>query len=130
MTKYVELTWKDFQEQFRPIKNHFRKDPDEIMFETYGEELEFVISKVEENVVWTYGDGDYCTYVSGGYHYINRIGYYITEVPMEKDTEYQITISTEQECTCYKEEGYPNEEYGDPDCLECEGSGYVTNWID
>jgi hypothetical protein len=130
MTNYVELTWKEFEEQFRPIKNHFRKDPDEIMFETYGEELEFVVSKVEENKVWTYGDGDYCTYVSGGYHYINRIGYYITEVPMEKDTEYQITVSTEEECSCYKEDGYEDGEFGNVDCSECEGSGYVTNWSD
>ena len=130
MTNYVSLTWKEFEEQFRPIKNHLVKDPDQKMFETYGKELEFVQSKVEEGKVWTYGDGDFCTYVSSGYHYINRIGYYITEVPIEKDTYYEITISTEEECACYKEEGYEDGEFGNVDCSECEGSGYVTNWID
>jgi hypothetical protein len=130
MTKYVELTWKEFEEQFKPIKNHFRNDPAEIMFETYGEEEKFVLSKVEEGKVWTYGDGDFCTYVSGGYHYINRIGYYITEVPMDRDTEYQITISVEEECECYREEGYEDGDFGKADCEKCEGSGYVTNWVD
>jgi hypothetical protein len=130
-TKFVSLTWKEFEEQFKPIKNHFSKDPDETMFETYGEEVDFVLTKDTENKVWTYADGDYCSYVSSGYHYVNRIGYYITEVPYEEDTQYEIIVSTEVECECYDEDREDNNgEFGDANCLECEGYGLVTNYND
>jgi hypothetical protein len=131
MTNYVSLTWKEWQERFKPIKNHFAKnDPDLEMFETYGEEVEFVISKAEENKVWTWADGDYCSFVSNGYHFVNRIGYYVCEVPYDDDTEYEIIVSTEEECKCYREDGYEDGEYGDVNCEECEGSGLVTNYGD
>jgi hypothetical protein len=131
MTNYVSLTWKEWQERFKPIKNHFAKnDPDLEMFETYGEEVEFVISKAEENKVWTWADGDYSSFVSNGYHYVNRIGYYVCEVPYDNDTEYEIIVSTEEECKCYREDGYEDGEYGDVNCEECEGSGLVTNYGD
>ena len=130
MTTYVSLTWKEFEEQFRPIKNHLSSDSDQQMFETYGEEVEFVISKVEENKVWTWADGDYCSYVSNGYHYVNRIGYYVCEVPYDEDTEYEIITSTEEECECYNEEGYEDGEMGRADCEECEGYGRITKYAD
>ena len=130
MTTYVSLTWKEFEEQFRPIKNHLSSDSDQQMFETYGEEVEFVISKVEENKVWTWADGDYCSYVSNGYHDVNRIGYYVCEVPYDEDTEYEIITSTEEECECYNEEGYEDGEMGRADCEECEGYGRITKYAD
>lgn len=130
MTKYVSLTWKEFEEQFKPIKNHLANNGDSIMFETYGEEVEFVISKAEENKVWTWADGDYCSYVSNGYHYVNRIGYYVCEVPYDEDTEYEIITSTEEECECYNEEGYEDGEMGRADCKECEGYGRITKYAD
>ena len=128
-TKFVSLTWKEFEDRFKPIKNHFRNDPDEIMFETYGEEVDFVRAQ-DANRIWTYADGDYCSYVGSGYHFVNRIGYYITELPFEDDTQYEIVVSTEQECVCYKEEGYEDGEFGDVNCTECEGYGLVTNYAD
>jgi hypothetical protein len=127
---YKTLTWKEFEEQFKPIKNHFSSDPDQQMFETYGEEVEFVISKVEENKVWTWADGDYCSYVSNGYHYVNRIGYYVCEVPYDEDTEYEIITSTEEECECYSEDAYDDGGFGNPDCQECEGYGRITKYAD
>jgi hypothetical protein len=126
-TEFVEITWKEFEERFKPIKNHLSNDPDEIMFETYGDEIEFV-QKTDNRHIWTYGDGDYCSFVSSGYHYINRIGYYITEIPWEENKEYQIIISTEVECECYNEDGNENDEFGDPDCAECEGYGMITRY--
>jgi len=129
MTNFVSLTWKQFEEQFRPIKNHLVNDPDSIMFETYGEELDFVRAQ-NPNTIWTYADGDYCSYVSSGYHFVNRIGYHLTEVPFEEDTQYEIIISTEEECECYNEEGYEDGEMGRADCEKCEGYGLVTNYAD
>jgi hypothetical protein len=130
MTNYVSLTWSEFEERFKPIKNHFSSDPDQKMFETYGEEVNFVITKAEENKVWTWADGDYCSFVSSGYHYVNRIGYYVCEVPYDEDTEYEIITSTEEECECYKEDGYEDGESGDANCEECEGYGRITKYAD
>ena len=130
-TPYTEYQgWHEWAEKFKPIKNHLVNDPDQQMFETYGEEVEFVISKVEENKVWTWADGDYCSYVSNGYHYVNRIGYYVCEVPYDEDTEYEIITSTEEECECYNEEGYEDGEMGRADCEECEGYGRITKYAD
>jgi hypothetical protein len=129
-TKYVSLTWSEWVEQFKPIKNHFSNDPDEFMFETYGEELDFVRSQ-DPNTIWTYADGDMCSYVSSGYHFVNRIGYHLTSVPFDPDTEYEIILSTEVECECYDEENYEEyDSFGNPDCEFCEGYGLVTRYAD
>lgn len=130
---FVELTWSEFVEQFKPIKNHFRENDESYLFETYGEEVEFVKS-VEPNRIWTFADGDMCSYVSSGWHYVNRLGYHITEIPFDENKDYQIIISTEEECECYNEDEDIMEqrggEYGDPDCQLCEGSGLVTKYAD
>lgn len=139
---FVDLTWDEWVEKFKPIKNHITKYPSVDStydsFETYGAEVEYVQTKIDERLVWTFSDGDMCTYLSNGYHYINRINYYVCTVPYEEDVEYQIIASTEEECKCYKEDGYeytlPNgqvvTENGDPECKECEGYGLVTVYND
>lgn len=128
ITEPKELTWSQFEEQYKPIKNHFRKDPDETMFETYGEEVEFV-TKADNKYVWTWLQGDMSDIICAGYHYVNRLGYYITEVPWEDDNDY-VLLSVEVECECYNEEGYPDGELGDSECKLCEGYGLVTQYND
>jgi hypothetical protein len=135
---YVTLTWDEWVEQFKPIKNTITQYPEPdaeySSFETYGEEVEFVHSKVEDNLVWTFADGDMCSYLSNGYHYINRINYYVCTVPYDPDKTYEIIVSTEQECACYSEDEDVMEsrdgEMGDPNCKECEGYGLVTVYND
>jgi hypothetical protein len=135
---YESLTWDEWVERFKPIKNHITKypntDADYDSFETFGEEVEFVISKAEDNLVWTFSDGDMCSYLGNGYHYINRINYYVCTVPYDPDKTYEIIVSTEQECVCYSEEADVMEargdEFGDPNCPECEGYGLVTVYND
>jgi hypothetical protein len=69
------------------------------MFETYGKELEFVRAAPYSHI-WTYGDGDDGgTYVWNGYSIVNRIGYFITEIPSPADTVIQVLIS-EPDLTC------------------------------
>jgi len=103
----LTLSFDDWCEMFKPIANHI--DPqgasfggfeegkeDGIMFETYGKELEYVVETVNKgraDTVWTYVDGDNGTYVIKGMHFVNRIGYFITELPANHDTDYQITVS-------------------------------------
>jgi len=137
-TKFVEITWDEWVERFKPVKNHITKYPDDHAeydsFETYGAEQEFVATKIEDRLVWTMGDGDMCTYLSNGYHYINRINYYVCTVPYEENVDYQIIVSTELECSCYSEDEdvmeSRNGESGDPDCDICEGYGFVTVYND
>ena len=116
--------WHNWAEKFKPIHNHFSNDPDQDMFETYGEEVEFV-SKYDPKYVWTYLQGDMSDLICAGYHYVNRLGYYITEVPWDDEYDYAL-LSVEIECDCYDEETGE----GKDECPECEGYGMVTKYVD
>lgn len=122
--------WNEWEAKFKPKKNHLSKY-DDTMYETYGEEAEYVQS-VDPKYVWTYVDGDMSSLLVAGYHYVNRLGYYICEVPWEDEWD-SCLLSVETECTCYNEDEDVMEtrgmEYGDPDCKLCEGSGYVTEYV-
>jgi len=74
-----ELT--EWDEKYKPIKNHLDNNADK--FETYGEELEFVKSQKPEHI-WTLVEGDNGDlYIVDGYHFVNRLNYFITELPYE-----------------------------------------------
>jgi hypothetical protein len=120
--------WNEWETKFKPIKNHLSPDPDETMFETYGEEVDFV-ANYDNKYVWTYLQGDMSDLLCAGYHYVNRIGYYISSVPWENENDY-VLLSVEEECECYLEDGYEDGGYGKPDCPECEGSGMITRYVD
>jgi hypothetical protein len=100
--QFIEMTMEEWEATYKPIKNHIDKNAsfqDEsgqgIMFETYGDEYTFVNSQSDPACIWTYGDGDDGgSYIWNGYHYINRLGYFITEVPCPADVEIQIKVSS------------------------------------
>lgn len=51
------------------------------MFETFGPELDFVKTQ-PENTIWTLlDDDDGNPVIIQGFHFVNRIGYYITKIP-------------------------------------------------
>ena len=92
------LTEDEWFNTYKPIANHldenasFNDGDQGYMFETYGDELEFVKAQ-EPNRIWTYSDGDDGgTYISDGYHVVNRIGYFVTTVPYDDKQYYQITV--------------------------------------
>ena len=118
--------WQAFVDKYKPKKNHITKYND-FMFETYGEEFDF-IKEQDFRHVWTWVQGDLSDLIVPGIAYVNRLGYYVTEVPWENDLDY-VLLSVEVECSCYNEEGYPNGEWGDEDCDKCEGYGYVTEYV-
>lgn len=77
------MNYHEWVETYKPIRNHFTSAPfDGTMFETYGEELEFVRQQTG-NHIWTMVDSDdgKNMIISNGYHIVNRLGYFITEVP-------------------------------------------------
>lgn len=80
---YKEINEEDWIETYKPIVNHITPYASfsGYLFETYGDELEYVSSK-DANNIWTVVEGDegYPLIVSG-YSLVNRIGYILTEVP-------------------------------------------------
>lgn len=123
--------WSAWEQKYKPIPNKFSKH-NELMYETFGEELEF-IKTVNNAHVWTWVQGDMSDLIVAGFSFVNRLGYYVTEVPWTDIDEY-VLLSVEKECDCYSEDedvmATRNDEYGDPACTMCEGSGLVTEYVD
>jgi hypothetical protein len=67
--------------------------------------------------------------IVAGFAYVNRLHYYITEVPWENEDDY-VLVSVEVECECYDEDAYGDGGFGNPNCQECEGYGMVTKYVD
>jgi hypothetical protein len=94
MYTFEEIDFDEFIKTYKPISNHIDTNSsfNNTMFETYGEELEFVKSQYPENI-WTYGDGDDGElYIWSGWSVVNRIGYFITEVPFPPNTDIQVNL--------------------------------------
>jgi hypothetical protein len=96
MDTFIEMDFDEWCETYKPIPNNIVEDSsfDGTMFETYGAEYEFV-KKADPAYIWMYGDGDDGgTYIWNGWHIVNRIGYFITEVPCPADTTIQVKVSS------------------------------------
>jgi hypothetical protein len=92
---FIEMDFDTWFDMYKPISNHIDTNAsfDGAMFETYGDEVAFVKEQPEANI-WMYGDGDDGgSYIWSGWGFVNRIGYFITEVPCPADTTIQIRVS-------------------------------------
>ena len=87
------LTWEQFVGTYKPQQNHILPVDEEapcdgLLYETYGPEVEYVRSLASSadpavnGRVWTMLDCDGRTYYTSGFHYVNRIGYLVCEVPV------------------------------------------------
>ncbi len=96
MDTFIEMDFDEWCATYKPIPNNIVEDSsfDGTMFETYGDEVAFV-KKADPAHIWMYGDGDDGgTYLWNGWHIVNRIGYFITEVPCPADTTIQVKVSS------------------------------------
>jgi len=98
---FKHLTEEQFDDCFTLIDNHIDTNAsfDGKMFETYGDEFEFVLEMKKQNRVITILESDggdeiddegYVIpniYYTSGLHHVNRIGYLITEEPIEFEFE-------------------------------------------
>ncbi len=99
MSTMIELNEDQFASQYNPIANQLNPNAsfdwgDEFgtLFETFGEELEFVLQQDSLNV-WTIVDGDDGDlYVNSGLHFVNRIGYLISQVPVAEHLAIQVRL--------------------------------------
>jgi len=98
----TNMTYEEWVAKFKPTLNHLVRDAsfEGMMFETWGAELDFVLQVVNNGGklrVWTYIDGDGGTYIVDGYRLVNRIGYFICDVPFGDDDVYEIQVSKDDE---------------------------------
>lgn len=88
------MDYETWIETYKPIQNHLSKYEasfDGTMFETYGDEVEFVKTQVEAQKVWTIRDGeDDNLILTAGMGWVNRLGYLITEVPWTDADLYEV----------------------------------------
>ena len=115
---FIELTFEEADEQFKFIPNNYDEYSsfDGLMFETYGDEVEFVKSQSPDKI-WMYGEGDDGgLYIWSGWGFVNRIGYFISENPVPENTTIQIQVS-EPDLTCdFCGDTLDEEETHDPEC--------------
>ena len=120
MDNFIEMDFDEWCDTYKPIINHiddnasFDNGDGGIMFETYGDEVEFVKSQSPDKI-WMYGQGDDGgTYVWNGWGFVNRLGYFITEVPCPDGLTIQVQVG-EPDLTCdfcgdtLEEEDLPHE---------------------
>lgn len=86
------MEYEEFLEKYKPIENHIDKYAafNGCMFETYGEEAEYVRNSCPENIWTIITEGD-DMFIIPRYHYVNRLGYFITQIPYIGDDD--ITIN-------------------------------------
>ena len=92
---FIEMELDEWFDKYKPIQNHLDENAsfDGCMFETYGDEVDFVRSQ-DPATIWMYGDGDDGEgHIWSGWGFVNRIGYFITEVPCPADTEIQVNLN-------------------------------------
>jgi hypothetical protein len=92
----TELEYDEWFEKYKPITN----DHDEIrIYETYGVDLEFIESIIEDNRVWTFIDSGDFSVITNGAMFVNRLCYYVTEVPWEGEAgDIEIDLYEANEC--------------------------------
>lgn len=93
---------QEWEDKYRPIINPHNPDGswNGMMFETYGVEYEMVretIDRAGAEYVWTWVDGDDGSYLVAGHALVNRIGYFLTEVPWKDITESVLVDLWEEE---------------------------------
>ena len=116
-----DLTYEQWEEKYLPITNYITNEG--FAYETYGDEVNHVAQQ-DEHYIWTEMDGDNGVYLVNGFHYVNRIQYYITTNPWSEGDDVCITICEYVVCSCYNEET----DEANADCDECGGDGTYTDW--
>ncbi|MBS0206908.1 MAG: hypothetical protein JSS49_28875 [Planctomycetes bacterium] len=105
---HIELTEDEFDSMFTFVRNHLNRSASwaygegpGCLFETYGEEFDFVRG-YDPSKVWTLADGDDGDlYVVNGLHFVNRIGYLLSHECAPENTTVEVHIpmlSNDDDC--------------------------------
>jgi hypothetical protein len=109
---FIELTEDEFDDRYLLVPNHINPsagwaigEAGGCLFETYGEEFAFV-RRYDPRKVWTLVDGDDGDmYVISGHHFVNRVGYLLSTVPIPEDVTIQVHLPMSHD-----EDDHPAEE--------------------
>lgn len=81
------MTYDEWETVYLPIRNwHDGRPLDARMFETFGDEVDFVKS-CDNLRVWTLVDTDEGERIIEGMRFVNRIGYLVTVRPWSEPVE-------------------------------------------
>lgn len=103
-TKYSFISTDEWLEKYKPLKDSFGEVR---IFETYGAEVEFVKSQ-DPLKVWTLLDDGEGEVIISGWHFINRVSYYIAELPFGENEEVWVFDEVSEDLKNYKEEEQKN----------------------
>lgn len=120
----------EWEATYKPIKNENNDwGGTYSAFETYSPEVDFVWSK-PDNLVWTEIDGDEGSYIIAGKHLVNRLQYYVCEVPWT-DENLMAVISVEKMCEICDGTGEQLLEDDEVEnCDVCGGRGFWQTYPD
>lgn len=88
----------EFATVYQPISNHI--DPiapfnfgslEGTLFETFGDDLAFVKLRDRE-MIWTLLATEGQVSIFSGYHFVNRLGYFVCRKPVESDALIEVRI--------------------------------------
>lgn len=92
----MDIEFDEWYEKYKPIEDDHGSLR---IYETYGADLDFIHSIVDDNRVWTYLDGGDYSAVVNGMFFVNRLCYYVTEVPWEGEAgDVEINMYEPDEC--------------------------------
>lgn len=91
--KCERISYENWFAKYRPIQNHLDKNAPfyGCLFETYGKEVAFVRAQPVAKI-WTLAEMDGKTFICEGFHFVNRLGYFITKVAAPKNRYFSIKI--------------------------------------
>lgn len=90
----MTMSYEEWLSKFKPVLNQFDDNAsyDGRMFETYGDEVTYVKDQPNPHI-WTLLDADGYTVIGKGWSFVNRIGYFVCEVPFTDEDPDEIILS-------------------------------------
>jgi len=88
MGEYIEMTYSEWVEKYRPLKDSYG---DAHLFNSTGTDLEF-LRKQFRVTIWTAISSGSRDYIRNDVKLVNRIGFYVTEIPWIEDDEIDVTV--------------------------------------
>lgn len=92
--KFIELDYDAWFDKYKPLTN---PNGDVRQFETYGDDLD-IITNTDVHNVWTWADGGDYSVIYSGVGFVNRLVYYVTEVPWVDGEFIEIDMYEPDEC--------------------------------
>lgn len=85
------LTYDEWEETYKPIKNYTEDCFSGQMFETFGDDLAFVESCSKSHVWTLVSNGDRGAIVEG-MRFVDRLGYFVTLRPRQWDELFEVEL--------------------------------------